>query len=135
MQSTVVQAWHDLVGAKDPALLDDILDEDVVFHSPVVHTPQRGKEITKLYLGAATHVFFNSKFAYQREFVSDHDAVLEFTTEIDGIVINGVDMLHWNDDGKITEFKVMVRPLKAINLIHRMMGEMLERMKTSPPPQ
>jgi len=135
MPPAAVEAWHELVGTDNPGLLDELLDEDVVFHSPVVHTPQRGKQITKLYLTAASQVFFGDAFKYRRELISDHDAVLEFTTEIDGITINGVDMLTWNDDGKITEFKVMIRPLKAINLIHRMMGEMLEQMKNSAPPQ
>lgn len=134
MRPVAVQAWHDLVDAKNPALLDEILADDVIFHSPVVHTPQRGKQITKLYLAAASQVFFNDTFTYQRELVSDNDAVLEFTTEIDGIFVNGVDMLTWNDKGQITEFKVMVRPLKAINLIHRLMGEMLEQMKGSASP-
>lgn len=134
MRPAAVQAWHDLVDAKNPALLDEILADDVIFHSPVVHTPQTGKQITKLYLAAASQVFFNDTFTYQRELVSDNDAVLEFTTEIDGIFVNGVDMLTWNDKGQITEFKVMVRPLKAINLIHRLMGEMLEQMKGSASP-
>ena len=85
--------------------------------------------ITTLYLTAALHVFVNDSFKYLREVVSDNNAVLEFMTVIDGITVNGVDMLTWGTDGRITEFKVMVRPLKAINLIHRMMGEMLEKMK------
>ena len=135
MRPAPVQAWHDLFEAKNPSLLENILADDVVFYSPVVHTPQRGKPITQLYLTAASHVFFNDKFTYVRELYSEQDAVLEFTTEVDGIVVNGVDMLHWNEDGQITEFKVMVRPLKAINLIHRLMGEMLERMKGQQPPQ
>ena len=101
----------------------------VVFHSPVVHTPQEGKPITTLYLAAAMHVLNNDNFKYLREITSDNHAVLEFQTEIDGIVINGVDMITWREDGRIIDFKVMLRPLKAINLIHRMMGEMLEKLK------
>jgi len=129
MIQDTVAAWHKLLKTKDAAGLDDILADNVVFYSPVVHTPQAGKPITTLYLTAALHVFVNDSFKYLREVVSGNNAVLEFTTVIDGITVNGVDMLTWNADGKITEFKVMVRPLKAINLIHRMMADMLEKMK------
>lgn len=106
--------------------LDKILADDVVFHSPVVHTPQEGKDITKMYLTAALYVFANDTFRYVREVVSDTDAVLEFQTDIEGISVNGVDMISWNEKGEISSFKVMVRPLKAINKIHQMMGEMLK---------
>ncbi|HNQ66452.1 MAG TPA: nuclear transport factor 2 family protein [Smithellaceae bacterium] len=129
MIQDTVAAWHTLLKTKDAAGLDAILADNVVFYSPVVHTPQEGKLITTLYLTAALHVFVNDSFKYLREVVSDNNAVLEFMTVIDGITVNGVDMLTWGTDGRITEFKVMVRPLKAINLIHRMMGEMLEKMK------
>lgn len=98
--------------------------------SPVVHTPQRGKAITKLYLTAAFKVFFNPSFRYVREILGPNDAMLEFETEIDGISVNGVDIIKWNSDGKITEFKVMLRPLKAVNLIHEYMGKMLDAMKS-----
>ncbi|HOG10912.1 MAG TPA: nuclear transport factor 2 family protein [Smithella sp.] len=129
MIQDTVAAWHTLLKTKDAAGLDAILADNVVFYSPVVHTPQEGKLITTLYLTAALHVFVNDSFKYLREVVSDNNAVLEFMTVIDGITVNGVDMLTWGTDRRITEFKVMVRPLKAINLIHKMMGEMLEKMK------
>jgi hypothetical protein len=106
--------------------LNDLLAQDVVFYSPVVHTPQRGKQLTATYLGAAFQVFFNPTFHYVREVVGKTDAALEFETEIDGIVVNGVDLIKWNDAGLIVEFKVMVRPLKAINLIHQKMAAMLK---------
>lgn len=96
-----------------------------------MHTPQRGRPVTTLYLSAAFKVFFNQTFHYVRELVGSHDAVLEFEVEIDGIAVNGVDMIRWNDAGQIVEFKVMIRPLKAINLIHQKMGEMI---KAAPPP-
>jgi len=94
-----------------------------------VHTPQTGKPITKLYLTAALHVLNNDTFEYLREVISGNHAVLEFQTVIDGITINGVDMIAWGDDGRITDFKVMLRPLKAVNLVHKMMGNMLQKMK------
>ena len=126
MDSTVIESWHNIVRTRDAIGLADMLADDVVFYSPVVHTPQIGRQITTMYLTAALHVFGNESFRYVREVVGESDAVLEFETEIDGIVVNGVDMIRWNADGKITEFKVMVRPLKAINIIHQKMGEMLQ---------
>jgi hypothetical protein len=119
--------WHKIVRNRNPSGLNEVLSEEVVFYSPVVHTPQIGKAITTMYLSAALHVFGNESFRYVREVVGESDAVLEFETEIDGIVINGVDMIRWNEEGKITEFKVMIRPLKAVNLIHQKMGEMLRK--------
>lgn len=129
MMTDTMAAWHKLVEARDAAGLEAILADNVVFHSPVVHTPQAGKPITTLYLTAALHVLNNGTFRYLREVVQGNCAVLEFQTVIDGITINGVDMIAWGEDGKITDFKVMIRPLKAINLVHRMMGEMLEKLK------
>ncbi len=125
-------AWHQVVQSRDPSTLSALLDEDVVFHSPVVHTAQRGKRITLKYLMGAMQVLNNDQFRYQREIVGPHDALLEFSTEIDGIQINGIDLIRWNAAGRIVDFKVMVRPLKAVNLLHQRMGEMLERLQ---PPQ
>lgn len=120
-----VALWHRAVQTKNTRLLDELLAEDTVFVSPVVHTPQLGKKITKAYLSAAFVVFMNETFRYVREIHGERDAMLEFTLEIDGIAINGVDLMHWNDAGQITEFKVMIRPLKAVNLIHQKMGAAL----------
>ena len=140
-----LEKWHQAVRNMSPEALDDLLAEDVVFHSPVVHTPQEGKALTTMYLLAAFNVFPGTKksdagapvvekakspFQYVREVVGDSDAVLEFTTVIDEIRVNGVDMIRWNEDGKIIEFKVMIRPLKAIQKIHAQMGAMLASMKS-----
>ncbi|MGH8748300.1 MAG: nuclear transport factor 2 family protein [Burkholderiales bacterium] len=125
MSSQLIETWHSLVKAHDPSGLEDILAEDAVFLSPIVHTPQRGKALTKAYLTAAFRVFFNPSFRYVREIVGETDAMLEFETEIDGTTVNGVDIIKWNGSGKIVEFKVMIRPLKAINLIHERMAAML----------
>jgi hypothetical protein len=121
-----LETWHRLVDRRDPSGLKTLLAEDAVFHSPVVHTPQRGRKLAALYLGAAFHVFLNPTFRYVREIVGPSDALLEFETEIDGILVNGVDLIRWNDSGEIVEFKVMVRPLKAIQLIHQRMAAMLQ---------
>jgi SnoaL-like domain len=125
MNTDPIELWHKLAKERDARGLDDLLADDAVFHSPVVHTPQVGKAITKKYLAAAFQVFFNETFRYVREVKGERDAVLEFQVELDGITVNGVDMIKWNDSGKITEFKVMLRPLKAVNLIHQKMGAML----------
>jgi hypothetical protein len=128
MSTPAIDTWHQLIEDRNAAGLDDILADDAVFHSPVVHTPQRGKALTKLYLSAAIMVLGGSKFEYVREVIGESDAVLEFTAELDGIIINGVDMVHWNEDGKIDDFKVMIRPLKAVNLLHGLMKQMLGQM-------
>ncbi len=128
--SSVIERWHKVVEAQDPSGLADLLADEVVFHSPVVHTPQVGKPITTLYLSAAFKTLNEpGHFKYLREVVDGNNAVLEFQTEIDGITINGIDMIQWNDEGKIVDFKVMVRPLEAVNAIHAAMGRMLEAIK------
>ena len=126
-------AWHQVVRSRDPAALAALLDESVVFHSPVVHTPQRGKAITFQYLMGAMQVLNNASFRYEREIVGEQEALLEFSTEIDGILINGIDLIRWNEAGRIVDFKVMVRPLKAVNLLHQRMGAMLEQLKQGQP--
>jgi hypothetical protein len=126
MTAAVLTQWHQLVKSRNTSGLADLVADDAVFHSPVVHTPQRGRPLTVMYLSAAFQVFFNSTFRYVREIVGDRDAALEFEVEIDGIRVNGVDMISWNDDGMITDFKVMLRPLKGINIVHQKMGELLQ---------
>ncbi len=129
MNPNTIKIWHNIVRSRDARGLGELLANEVVFYSPVVHTPQIGKAITLLYLSAALQVFGNESFRYVREVIGETDAVLEFETEIDGIIINGVDMIKWNAEGKIVDLKVMLRPLKAVNLIHEKMGEMLHRLK------
>ncbi len=125
MTSAALETWHRLVRTNDASGLQELVAEDAVFHSPVVHAPQHGRKLAVMYLSAAFRVFFNPTFRYVREIVGPHDAMLEFETEIDGILVNGVDIITWNDAGRITAFKVMLRPLKGINVIHQKMGELL----------
>lgn len=127
VQCRGLEGWHSVVHDQNTEGLQDLLADDVVFHSPVVHTPQEGKFITTMYLTAAAQVLGNDAFEYVREVVDGSNAVLEFATVIDGISINGIDMIRFNDEGQIVDFKVMVRPLKAIQKIHLMMGEMLQK--------
>jgi len=129
MSIDTLATWHDLVATRNVRGLAPLLSEQVVFHSPVVHTPQVGRAVTTQYLAAAFHVFFNDTFKYVREVRGPSDAVLEFEVIIDGIVVNGVDMIRWDDQGRIVEFKVMVRPLKAIQLIHEKMAAMLQAQR------
>lgn len=122
---------HTFLETRNPKILDELLANEVIFYSPIVWTPQEGKPITKLYLMAALEVFGgeNSNFKYVNQIIDNKQFILEFVTLIDGVTVNGVDMIEVNDDCKIISFKVMIRPLKAINKVHEKMGEMLEKLK------
>ena len=139
---SAVEKWYEVMKSNDMDKLDELLAEDVVFYSPVVYTPQKGKDITKMYLMAAGGVFgevtkdamcdsndSKSNFKYIKEIIGEKSALLEFETEMDGVYVNGVDVISWNEEGKITEFKVIVRPLQAVNMLHQKMQAMLENMK------
>jgi hypothetical protein len=125
-----LQRWLDwILDDHSPEGLAAQLADTVVFRSPVVHTPQEGKAITMAYLTAAGQTLGGDTFRYTRAFDCGDKAVLEFECVMDGILVNGVDMIEWNADGQITDFKVMVRPLKAIQTVHAAMGAMLAKMK------
>ena len=121
-----LESWHRIVVAQNPRGLDALLADDVVFHSPIVHTPQRGKATATRYLDAALHVFFNPSFRVVRKLIGEADAIMEFESEVDGVIINAVDLIKWNRANQIIEFKVMVRPLKAINVVQQKMSERLQ---------
>ena len=125
----VIERWHDMMSGSSHEGLFELLAEDCIFWSPVVHTPQRGRDITYLYLSAASQVF-SDDFCYVSEVVDGSRAVLEFNCAIDDIQINGVDIIQVRDR-QISEFKVMVRPLKAVNKVHERMMSMLEKLKAS----
>jgi hypothetical protein len=137
----VINQWHAFLRGELPDGLDTLLDDEVVFYSPIVFTPQRGKEVTALYLTAATHAFTGGSptsspegtadggsFRYSKTVVSGDTAILEFETTMEGTYVNGVDIIRCNDDGRIVEFRVMVRPLQAVTMVHRQMAAMLEGM-------
>ena len=143
MMERVVAQWHSYLRGELPGGLDDLLDDDVVFYSPIVFTPQRGKQITSLYLQAAGQTFggdasavspgsehtgSGGRFTYTKTVLGDDTAVLEFETTMEGKYVNGVDIIRCNDEGRIIEFRVMIRPLQAVNLVHRRMAAMLESM-------
>jgi hypothetical protein len=121
--------WYQGYRSEDPQFLEDILDESVVFSSPVVFKPIEGKEMTKLYLMGAGMTFNMDKFSYVREVIDGLDVILEFETFIGDISVNGVDMIRWNTSGKIIDFKVMVRPLQAIHKLQQKMSESLDSFK------
>ncbi|MBS0211677.1 MAG: nuclear transport factor 2 family protein [Proteobacteria bacterium] len=125
MRSHPLETWHRLLAARDASGLPALIAEDAVFHSPIVHTPLRGRALVVAYLSAAFAVFGDPSFQYVRQIVGERDAALEFAVELDGVQVNGIDLIAWNDDGLIVDFKVMIRPLKAIELIHRKMAAML----------
>ena len=132
MRPQAIEKWHELVDTRDPRGLDALLTDDVVFESPVVHTPQAGKAITTKYLASALVVLNNEHFHYVGEWFGPTSGVLEFATEVNGVKINGVDIITWNADNRITHFKVMVRPLKAVNMLHQMMAAQLVAQTASP---
>jgi hypothetical protein len=141
MIETVIEKWHSHLRGELPGGLDALLDDDVVFYSPIVYTPQEGKAITKLYLEAAGQTLPGDQttsnasgnggggFRYTKHVLAGDTAVLEFETTVDGKYVNGVDIIRCNDAGRIVEFRVMIRPLQAVNLVHQQMAAMLERMK------
>ena len=120
--------WHAvLADGSKPEALTAMIAEDAVFHSPVVHTPQAGRTKVVAYLAAAGQVLNGDGFRYVRELVDGNQALLEFETTLDGIHVNGIDLVTFDDDGMIRDFKVMVRPLKAINKVWEVMAGELER--------
>lgn len=128
-QPAGLSRWHAAIAAHDPAAIPALLAEDCVFHSPIVFRPQHGRALVGAYLTAATHVLNNESFHYVGEWLAPDSAVLEFNTLVDGVEIDGIDMITWNAAAEIVTFKVMVRPLKAINLVHQKMAAMLDLLK------
>ena len=123
-----LKRWHQGLKSMNSNFLDEILDESCVFTSPIVFKPIEGKEMSKLYLMGAGQTFDMDRFKYVRELVDGLDAVLEFETYIDDISVNGVDIMRWNEEGKIIDFKVMIRPLQAIGALQKKMSEALESL-------
>ena len=123
---TALDSWHDIIRNGDMSALETLIADDAVFHSPVVHTPQVGKAIVLKYLTVAAMVLMNDSFHYVREMVQEQEALLEFQATIDDILINGIDHIRWNDNNQIIEFKVWVRPLKAIQKLHQVMAKQLD---------
>ena len=134
-----IKKWHDYKKGEFPGGFDELLADDVIFYSPIVFSPQKGKDLTTLYLMAAGNTFGGdqsrdgtlqeSSFKYTKEVLDGNQAILEFETQIDGKYVNGVDIITFNSEGKISEFKVMIRPLQAVNIIHEKMQEMLKQFK------
>lgn len=147
----VIERWHLHLRGQLPGGLDELLHDDVLFFSPIVFTPQRGKQLTTMYLEAAGQTLpgdgaasmadpaagggagssgGGGRFRYTKQVLSGDVAVLEFETTVEGLYVNGVDIITCDDDGRIVEFRVMVRPLQAVNMVHRQMAEMLESMQS-----
>ncbi|MEI8084081.1 MAG: nuclear transport factor 2 family protein [Actinomycetes bacterium] len=125
MSAPVIERWLNVIENGQTADLDDMLAEDAVFYSPAVFTPQHGRAKAAAYLRAAEHMFAGTGFHYVNTWIDTHSAVLEFAAEVDGISIEGVDILHWNDEGQLTSVKVMVRPFKALQVVIAKMAELL----------
>jgi SnoaL-like domain len=126
MTSPVIERWIDIIDNGRTDELEALLAEDAVFYSPAVFTPQEGRDKTLAYLTAAVKLFGDSDFRYVGQWFGDRSAVLEFVANIDGIHVNGVDLIRWNDDDKIVEFKVLLRPLKALQSVMPAMAQLLQ---------
>jgi hypothetical protein len=126
-QPVAIARWHEIARRRDVAALDALLADDVVFLSPVVRTPQPGKALAKAYLGAELDALLDDTFRYVGEWIGPDSAVLEFVATIDGIEVNGADFIAWNGADQIVSFKVMIRPLKAIELVRQRMAAQLAR--------
>lgn len=143
MIEDVIERWHRHLRGDLPGGLDELLDDDVVFYSPIVYTPQEGKAVTTLYLTAAGQTLpgdsrspggeesGGGRFHYTKQVLAGDTAVLEFETTVQGKYVNGVDIIRCNDEGRIVEFRVMIRPLQAINVVHEQMKAMLESMQSA----
>jgi hypothetical protein len=140
----VIERWHAHMRGELPGGLDELLHDDVVFYSPIVYTPQEGKAITTMYLMAAGQTLPGDSssgssggggggFRYTKKVLDGDTAVLEFETTVEGKYVNGIDIIRCDDDGKIVEFRVMIRPLQAVNLVHAQMKAMLESMQQQQP--
>ena len=141
MIEAVIEKWHAHLRGELPGGFDELLDDDVVFYSPIVYTPQEGKAITKLYLEAASQTLPGERpegapasagaggFRYTKQVLAGDTAVLEFETTVQGKYVNGVDIIRCDAEGRIVEFRVMIRPLQAVNLVHSQMKAMLESMR------
>ena len=129
MIDSVISRWHDYLTGESADGLDELLADDVVFYSPIVYTPQRGKDITTMYLLAAKQTLGSPDFHYTKQVTAGDTAVLEFETTLDGKYVNGVDIIRCDDTGRIVEFRVMIRPLQAVNAVHEQMRAMLESMQ------
>jgi hypothetical protein len=123
-QPHAVKSWHAVVESGDPALLDGLLADDVVFRSPAVFAPQPGKDLTMLYLRSAMAVL-GPLLRYVDEWYGPSSAVLEFEAELDGMYVHGVDMLRWNDDDRLVSFTVMIRPMRGLTKLVELMQRQL----------
>ena len=132
MTPPVIQRWIEIIDTGRTDELHDLLAEDAVFYSPAVFTPQEGRAKAAAYLAAAAKLFADTGFQYVEKWYADHSAVLEFVADINGIHVNGIDMIHWNDDGKITSVKVMLRPIKALQTVIPEMGKLLQQGDIAP---
>ena len=128
----MIQRWIEIIDTGRTDELHELLADDAVFYSPAVFTPQEGRAKAAAYLAAAAKLFADTGFRYVEKWYADHSAVLEFVADIDGIHVNGIDMVHWNDDGKITSVKVMLRPLKALQTVVPELGRLLQQGGSAP---
>ena len=126
MRPKIITVWHEAVASRDLTRFEELLADDAVFQSPALHKPQVGKALVSMYLRGALLVLGNESFRYVDEWLSPRSAVLEFEAKVDGLELNGVDIVRWNDDDRVTHFKVMVRPYKGLTALMAAMAKLLD---------
>lgn len=117
-----LEKWHQMINTGDLANLNDLLAEDVVFRSPVAYKPYERKQVVFFILTNVIQVFEN--FTYHREFYTEDGAnvVLEFSADVSGKSLKGIDMIRFNAQGKIIDFEVMIRPMSGLAALAEQMG-------------
>jgi hypothetical protein len=126
MRPNVITVWHEAVLKNDLTSFEALVTDDAIFESPALHSPQVGKAMVSMYLRGALLVLNNGSFRYVEEWISERSAVLEFEAIVDGLRVNGVDIIRWNDEERVTSFKVMVRPYKGLTALMAAMKKLLE---------
>ena len=119
--------WHKFVESGDAGILEELLADNVRFHSPFVWKPKDGKAITTLILTTVTQVF--QEFSYIREIFDGNNWALEFEAKIGQLTLRGIDLIRLDDDRKISDFEVMIRPANALQALGLEMGRRLEQRR------
>ncbi len=123
---TELTEWHQVVFEGKLDLLDQMLADDVVFHTPLYLKPRKGRQVTRFILATVIEIFEN--FTYHREIIDGDSWMLEFSADIGGISLKGIDLIRWNEAGQIIDFEVYIRPLNGVQALG---DAMYERIKAA----
>ncbi|BBP81994.1 MULTISPECIES: nuclear transport factor 2 family protein [Pseudomonas] len=120
-----LQRWHHLIASQDLSRLPELLHPEAVFRSPMAHTPYPGAQAVNLILNTVIQVF--QDFAYHRELASADglSVVLEFSARVGERELKGIDMIRFDEEGRIVDFEVMIRPMSGLAALGEEMGRRL----------